>query len=243
MSVGNYEPPNGLDPEYDAACDEIETIIQELRDYKEHLCTSVLPPSARSTWKYINTSPDSRDKYLIELPASMSVPDFFIVKSKRGKGAKQVNKYRSPIVADAVVRLEAALDKQTKSRTRGLEMIFARFDSRRPMWEAAIQASALLDALQSLAKTSSLPGFVRPNVLDCDVQGEPVFDVRQGKHPLVQETHTGGEFIPNSLTLGGKNERVLLLSGPNMVSYLQHFEVIELMKTREEKVHCYVKLV
>ena len=148
----------------------------------------------------------------------MTVPDFFIVKSKRGKGAKQVNKYRSPVVADAVVRLEAALEKQTKGRARGLEMIFARFDKWRPMWEAAIQASALLDALQSLAKTSSLPGFVRPNVLDCGMQGKPVFDVRKGKHPLVEETHTGGEFIPNSLTLGGNDAKVLLLSGPNMVS-------------------------
>merc|ERR1719491_398249 len=95
-------------------------------------------------------------------------------------------------------------------------MIFARFDSKRPMWEAAIQASAILDALQSLAKTASSPGFVRPVVLDCDANNEPEFKVRGGKHPCIELTHTGGEFIPNDLTLGGKNERILLLSGPNM---------------------------
>lgn len=31
-------------------------------------------------------------------------------------------------------------------------------------------------------------------------------------------THSGGDFVPNDLTLGGESgERLLLLSGPNMV--------------------------
>jgi len=180
------------------------------------MCRTQLHSSARSKWKYINTKLDARDKFLIELPVSVKVPQLFIVKAKRGKGMNQVNKYRTPTTADLVVKLEKAIDEQQKGRARGMSMIFARFDSKRPMWEAAIQASALLDALQSLAKTASSPGFVRPVVLDCDANNEPEFKVRGGKHPCIELTHTGGEFIPNDLTLGGKNERILLLSGPNM---------------------------
>merc|ERR1712151_642133 len=94
-SAGQYEPPIGLDPEYDLACEEVTSIIQQLEDYKDEMCRTHLHPSVKSKWKFINTKPDARDKFLIELPATVPVPHFFSVKAKRGKGMKQVNKYRT----------------------------------------------------------------------------------------------------------------------------------------------------
>ena len=82
---GLFEPSRGVDEAYDEACDAIERIERELSDYKDEMCNNELEPShvARSKWKYINTKVDSKDKYLIELPASVGVPDDFIVKGKR----------------------------------------------------------------------------------------------------------------------------------------------------------------
>ena len=89
----------------------------------------------------------------------------------------------------------------------------------RHLWAAAAQATALLDALGSLAQASSRAGYTRPTILACPPNGMPSVKVVQGRHPCVDTTHSGGEFIPNDLHLGEASERVLLLSGPNMVSY------------------------
>jgi DNA mismatch repair protein MSH6 len=82
---GDFEPSRGIDETFDQACDAIERIYRALADYKDEMCANELQPSqqAKSSWKYINTKEDSKDKYLIELPASVRVPDDFVVKGKR----------------------------------------------------------------------------------------------------------------------------------------------------------------
>jgi len=224
---GLFEPARGMDDTYDAACDTIERIEQDLEDYKNEMCNGPLQPSslAKSSWKYANTKEGSKDKYLIELPVSVRVPADFYVKGKRGSGAKQVNKYRTPVVEQLVEELEAALDVQRAGKARGMQLVFAKFDSMRSIWAATAQATAMLDALGALAETAGKPGFCRPAIVDCPPNGRPCIQVEQGRHPCVEVTHMGGDFIPNNLSLGGVTgdngnggdaSRVLLLSGPNM---------------------------
>ena len=218
---GKFEPTRGVDEQFDSSLEAIERIEAELQDYKEDICANVLrSSSARSNWKYVNTKPDSRDKYLIELPANVSVPDDFILKGKRGKGFKQVNKYRTQVVEELVQELEQALDTVAERKARGMELIFAKFDSMRDLWGAASQAISMLDALNSLAKTASQPGYSRPTILECPPDTGPSMTVVQGRHPCVEGSavDSSSDFVPNDLSLGSESssERVLLLSGPNM---------------------------
>jgi DNA mismatch repair protein MSH6 len=102
-----------------------------------------------------------------------------------------------------------------------MQLIFAKFDTKRTLWAAAAQTMALLDALGSLAQVASHAGFTRPKILECPPDGSPTIQVTQGKHPCVENTLGSSEFIPNDLSLGsaaeeGPKPRVLLLSGPNM---------------------------
>eukprot|EP00986_Skeletonema_menzelii_P001374 scaffold366_cov153-Skeletonema_menzelii.AAC.36 len=145
---GEFEPSRGMDDDYDAACNEIEDIQRELQNYKDEMCSSVLQPrnTARSSWKYINLKEDSKDKYLIELPISVQVPDDFYVKAKRGKGANQVNKYRTPVVEQLVQDLERAIDVKNERKAAGMQLVFAKFDSMRSVWMAATHASAMFES-------------------------------------------------------------------------------------------------
>jgi DNA mismatch repair protein MSH6 len=217
-----------MDEAYDDACDTIERIQADLEEYRKEMCQQLSPKHlATSSWKYVNTKPDSKDKYMIELPASVQVPDSFLVKGKRGSGAKQVNKYRTSVVARLVQELEQALEIQAVRKAKGMQLIFAKFDAKRSLWRAAAQATAMLDALGSLAKVAAKPGFCRPTILECPPDQQPVIDIVQGRHPCVEGSsiHTT-EFIPNDLRLGGSannnddpstdSARLLLLSGPNM---------------------------
>ena len=226
---GLFEPSRGVDEAYDAACDTIDKIHAELEQYKQDMCRELSPRQvATSSWKYINTASESKDKYLIELPSSVRVPDDFLVKGKRGAGHKQVNKYRTSVVAGLVQELERALEIQSARKAKGMQLIFAKFDSMRSVWRAAAQAVAMLDALGSLAKVAAKPGYCRPTLWDCPPEQPPFLDIVQGRHPCVEGNSIhSSEFIPNDLRLGGtpnqeggKNNddaaRLLLLSGPNM---------------------------
>jgi DNA mismatch repair protein MSH6 len=103
-----------------------------------------------------------------------------------------------------------------------MQLIFAKFDSEKSRWAAAAQATALLDAIGSLAQVATKPGFTRAKILDCPADRDPGVKILSGRHPCVETTIYGEDFIPNDLFLGSGNEsdaaRVLLLSGPNMVS-------------------------
>jgi DNA mismatch repair protein MSH6 len=218
---GEFEPSLGVDQPYDAACATIEQIEGKLQAYKNDMCSNFLRPSsqARSTWKYANILPESKDKYMIELPASVSVPNDFVCKGKRGSGNKQVNKYRTTVVESLVQDLDKALDIKSERRALGMELFFAKFDTKRDLWGSASQAISLLDALCSLSMVSSKPGYCRPTILDCPPETEPSIHVVQGRHPCVEGSKPdSSDFVPNDLSLGTESsaERVLLLSGPNM---------------------------
>jgi DNA mismatch repair protein MSH6 len=251
---GEFEPSRGCDQAYDDACDTIERIKAELEDYGHEMCNELKPRhTAKSSWKYANTKPNSKDKYLIELPASIQVPSDFQVKGKRGSGHKQVNKYRTSFVAGLIPELEQAFEVQKFRKAKGMQLVFARFNKQRSLWAAAAHTTALLDALGSLAKVAAKPGYCRPTILECPPDQEPTINIAQGRHPCVESSINSTEFIPNDLALGrsGDASRLLLLSGPNMVRSLCRSTVSIFyslltprilryhdLSCRVEKVHC-----
>jgi DNA mismatch repair protein MutS len=72
-------------------------------------------------------------------------------------------------------------------------------------------ALAFLDAVQSAAAIAASGTWCRPQVS----AGE-AFSVKAGRHPVVEAALSGqGQFVPNDCTLSPE-QRVLLLTGPNM---------------------------
>ncbi|KAG7351489.1 DNA mismatch repair protein MutS [Nitzschia inconspicua] len=219
---GLYEPVRGCDSLYDQACDTIQRVKEDLAAYQDEMCRELSPRHvAKSSWKYINTKPDSKDKYLIELPVQVEVPEDFLVKGKRGSGHKQVIKYATPVVAELVKELDRAYEVQQVRKAKGMQVIFARFDAQRPLWSAAAHVTAVLDAIGSLAIMAENPGYCRAEILECPPNKQPSINIVQGRHPVVEKSFHSSDFIPNDLQLGAQeNEddsaRLLLLSGPNM---------------------------
>ena len=76
---------------------------------------------------------------------------------------------------------------------------------------ACADALALLDAIQSAAALAESGTWCRPRVTDDDA-----FLVRAGRHPVVEAALAGhAQFVPNDCDLS-PDQRVLLLTGPNM---------------------------
>ena len=75
---------------------------------------------------------------------------------------------------------------------------------------------AALDVLAGLAEIAETHRFVRPELCD-----EPVLEIEEGRHPVVERMMDSGRFVPNSVRLrAGAGEegdgRFMLVTGPNM---------------------------
>lgn len=88
------------------------------------------------------------------------------------------------------------------------------------------RALARLDVVGSLAETASIKGYVRPEVVEADV-----IEIRDGRHPVVEEFLPGTRFVPND-TVYEESERIRIITGPNMSgksTYLRQVALIALM--------------
>ncbi|XP_065562149.1 DNA mismatch repair protein Msh6-like [Artemia franciscana] len=95
--------------------------------------------------------------------------------------------------------------------------IFERFDSHRQLWERAIGCLSILDCLICLSVYSSSGDMCKPIFLESS--DKPYLFIKEGRHPCLTQTAMGGDFIPNSVTVGGKNGSgfdIVLITGPNM---------------------------
>lgn len=86
---------------------------------------------------------------------------------------------------------------------------------------------ANLDVLASLAELAAERSYCRP-VLD----DEPILDIKEGRHPVLDQLLPPGTFVPNDAVLGPNDGMVVLVTGPNMggkSTYLRQIALLTLM--------------
>ncbi len=96
---------------------------------------------------------------------------------------------------------------------------------------ARIQRTAMalktLDALLSLAKVAVSNHYVRP-----DITGDGSLRILDGRHPVVEQTLQDGGFVPNDTFMNQDEQRMLIITGPNMAgksTYMRQVALIVLM--------------
>jgi DNA mismatch repair protein MutS len=70
---------------------------------------------------------------------------------------------------------------------------------------------ATLDVLAGLAELAAERGYCRPELCD-----EPVLEIRDGRHPVLDQTMPPGTFVPNDAFLNPEQGLLWLITGPNM---------------------------
>ena len=89
------------------------------------------------------------------------------------------------------------------------------------------EAVAELDALCSLAEVAARNNYTCPEV---DLSG--VIAISEGRHPVVELAQKDTLFVPNDTLLGGADDRVAVITGPNMAgksTYMRQTALIVLM--------------
>ena len=89
------------------------------------------------------------------------------------------------------------------------------------------RALAMLDVLCSLATVAAKRHYVRPVVHE-----KGTIEIRDGRHPVVENMLGDGRFVENDTVLDLKNNRLAIITGPNMAgksTYMRQSALIVLM--------------
>jgi DNA mismatch repair protein MutS len=89
--------------------------------------------------------------------------------------------------------------------------------------QAAAAALATLDALAGLAQLAVERGYRRPVMTQ-----DNVLQIVAGRHPVLAE-QLREQFVPNDVTMGAEDDRLLIVTGPNMAGKSTYIRQVALL--------------
>ncbi len=163
--------------------------------------------------------------YYIEVSKSFvdQVPDRFIRKQTLANGERYITEELKDLEATilgATDKLQS-LEYDIFQEIRG----FVAENSDRIMKNARIIAE--LDCYLSLATVASRNHYVKPEIDISDV-----VEIKDGRHPVVEQFVKDTYFVPNDAKLDTSANRIMLITGPNMAgksTYMRQVALIVLM--------------
>ena len=96
-----------------------------------------------------------------------------------------------------------------------------------PQLQQLAAALGNLDVLTALSELAQQRHYCRP-----EMTTEPVLDIRDGRHPVLDVTEPEGTFVPNDTLADVEEGRVLLITGPNMAgksTYIRQVALISIL--------------
>lgn len=164
--------------------------------------------------------------YYLEVSAAQmhKVPEDYI----RKQTLKNQERFITPQLKEYEERVLRAEDQSKALEQELFQALRERVAQDCRQLQQAAEVLAMLDVLASLATLAVSANYCRPVIVD-----EPVLEIHNGRHPVLDRLKPSGEFVPNDIVLGIHNARVnanpgtqtgtgpqapviALITGPNM---------------------------
>ncbi len=145
----------------------------------------------------------------------------------RKQTLKNAERYITPVLKE---HEEKVLSAQEKSQALELQLFLQLRDQVAAYTERLLNAAEVLatvDFLTALAELAAARGYVRPVLVP-----EPRLDIRDGRHPVLEQVLPPGTFVPNDALLTPDEGMFWLVTGPNMAgksTFLRQVALLTLM--------------
>jgi DNA mismatch repair protein MutS len=93
-----------------------------------------------------------------------------------------------------------------------------------PAIQQTADALAQLDVLAAFADGARLHHGCRPEITE-----DAIIDIRDGRHPVLDQSLAGERFVPNDTDLDGLNRQIMLITGPNMAGKSTYIRQVALL--------------
>ena len=207
---------------YNADLDELLTIAHEghrwLAEYqaKEQERTGI----AKLKVKHVSTF-----GFVIEIPkgsVALAPADYI-----RRQTLTTGERYTTPELKEYEQKVLGAQERAVALEQNLFQEILAAIAAKTVEVQETATAIGVLDAIMSLADRALAAGYVRPTVDDSDV-----LDIRDGRHPIIEQLPDAEPFVPNAAFLNTSSDQIMLITGPNMAgksTYIRQVATIAVM--------------
>lgn len=163
--------------------------------------------------------------YYIEISNSYKndAPDDYI----RKQTLTNCERFITPELKELENRILGASDKAVRLESELFDEVRKTVAAELGRVQRTANAIARLDVLQSFAAVSAAGDYVRPEV---NLNGRLI--LRDSRHPVVEKLLRGAPFVPNDVTLDMGENRIAIITGPNMAgksTYMRQTALILLM--------------
>ncbi len=209
-------------PGYNTELDELQLIAADNKTWMQNFELKIKEATGIKTMK---VGFNKVFGYYIEVSKgqSNSVPDYFVRKQTLVNAERfivpELKEYENKILGakEKIQSLEYYLFDELRSliRTQISEI------------QATARAIGTLDVLNGLAIAAYKYNYVRPELNN---QGE--IKITDGRHPVVERLLEKEIFVPNNVNLNNTDERMIVITGPNMAgksTYMRQVALLVLM--------------
>ncbi|MFH1139493.1 MAG: DNA mismatch repair protein MutS [Pseudomonadota bacterium] len=135
------------------------------------------------------------------------VPEYFIRKQTLANGERFI----TPELKEWEEKVLSAGERRVEIEQRLFEELRVKVTAQASRLRETADILAEADVLEAFAEAAVRFDYVRPELLDADV-----VDIEGGRHPVIERSIRGENFVPNDLHLDNEAAQVLIITGPNM---------------------------
>ncbi|HEX3716739.1 MAG TPA: DNA mismatch repair protein MutS [Verrucomicrobiae bacterium] len=191
---------------FDPRLDEFRTAM---RDGKNWIAQLQQDEIARTGIASLKVRFNSVFGYYIEITKSNldKVPAHYIRKQTIANGERFI----TPELKEMEGKILGAEERSVKLEYELFQQVREQVLEQLPQLQKTGAALAQLDVLAAFAETARLHDYCRPEIGE-----EGVIEIRDGRHPVLEQMAAGERFVPNDILLDHSERQLLLITGPNM---------------------------
>ncbi len=163
--------------------------------------------------------------YYLEVTATHAakVPDDYL----RKQTLKNQERYITPELKEHEDKVLRAEESAVRLEQELFQTLREQVSAESARLRQTAEVLAQIDGLTSLATIAVKQGYCRPVMVK-----EPLLDIREGRHPVLDRLKPSGEFVPNDVRLNLEGGRVQIITGPNMAgksTYIRQAALLTIM--------------
>ncbi len=205
--------------------DELDRLKSISRDGKSWIATLETKEKERTGIPTLKVGFNRIYGYYIEVTKKNidRVPEEYI----RKQSLVNAERYISPELKEYEIEITGAEDKISELELMLFQKIRQDIAKEGPRIQNMARIIGEIDALFSFAETAHRNNYCQPVI-----QEEPVLNLVNGRHPLVEQIDPLNQFIPNDVLLDAQENQIMIITGPNMAgksTFLRQVALITLM--------------
>ncbi|MBR0427465.1 MAG: DNA mismatch repair protein MutS [Clostridia bacterium] len=205
--------------------DEIDTLKKATTEGKTWLMELEAREKEATGIKSLKVGFNKVFGYYIEVTNTYKnmVPDSYIRKQTLTNGER----YITEELKNLENQILGAEEKVIKLELEAFDKIRKEIASNVKRLQKSAEIISTLDVITSFAQVAEDMNYCMPEVIDSGV-----IDIREGRHPVIEKMLPQGEFISNDTYLDKSDNRVSIITGPNMAgksTYMRQVALITLM--------------